>query len=176
MAEPGILASLTITAFLVIVLARALWHKLDRHLETVGFAQGYGLVPATWTGPIVRALSVAEGVIILSLFIPATRREGGAMAAALFAGYGLLMAAALLGGRRRIDCGCGGAPQIVSAFTLGRNAVLTALGLAVAILPATSAPPTGAFVAITGALVLAAIHGVIEKLASHLPYSRREEG
>lgn len=172
MTGPGSLASVTITAFLVILLARAAWHKIDRHLETVGFAQGYGLVPDAWAAPVVRGLTVAEGAAILALLVPATRPLGGLAAAGLFAGYGLLMAAALLQGRRRIECGCGGPPQLVSGVTLGRNAVLAALGIAVAVLPVTTVPPLGALVAIAAALVLAAQYGVLEKLAAHLPHVR----
>lgn len=172
MAEPDTLASVTITAFLVIVLMRACWHKLDHFLETVGFAQGYGLVPDRWTAPIIRGLTLAEALAVLALIIPAMRPLGGFAAAALFAGYGLLMMAALMQGRRHIDCGCGGPPQIVSTLTLGRNAMLTALALAVAALPVTSVKPVEAAVAITAALILSAIYAVAEKLASHLPYIR----
>lgn len=171
-AGPGALASVTITAFLVILLARSVWHKIDGFLETVGFAQGYGLVPDPWAAPVVRGLTVAEGATILALLVPMTRPLGGLMAAGLFAGYGLLMAAALLRGRTHIECGCGGAPQIVSGLTLARNAVLAALGIAVAALPVTTVPPLGALIAIVAALVLAAQYGLAGKLGSHLPHIR----
>ena len=173
MAGPDALASVTLTTFLVIVLTRACWHKLERFLETVGFAQGYGLVPDAWAAPIVRALTLAEALAVLALALPASRPLGGLAAAALFALYGGLMATALRGGRRRIECGCGGAPQMVSAHTLLRNAVLTALALAVALLPVVPLRPAEAAVAIATALLLAAIHAVIEKLASHLPHIRQ---
>ncbi len=173
MAPLAAFASVTITSFLVIVLARAVWHKLERFLETVGFAQGYGLVPDAWAAPIVRALTLAEAVAILMLLIPAWRLIGAGLAAGLFAGYGAIMAAALVQGRDRIDCGCGGLPQIVSGFTLGRNAVLTALALAVAVLPAAALPRPEAAFAIAGALVLVAIYAIAERLASHLPYIRQ---
>jgi hypothetical protein len=176
MTDPGSLASVTLTAFLVIVLARACWHKLDRFLETVGFAQGYGLVPESWAAAIVRALALAEAATILLLLVPASRPLGGLAAGGLFAGYGVVMAAAFLQGRRRIECGCGGPPQIVSAFTLARNAGLAALGLAVAALPVTTVPPMGAVIALAAALVLAAQYGLVEKLASHLAYIRAGEG
>lgn len=172
MAGTGALASATITTFLVIVLARACWHKVDRFLETVGFAQGYGLVPDGWTAPIVRGLGLAEGLAVLGLAVPATRPLAGLAAAVLFAGYGLLMATALMRGRGRIDCGCGGPPQIVSAFTLGRNAVLALLALSVAALPVVALGPLEAAVAITAALMLAGVYAVAEKLASHLPNIR----
>lgn len=176
MTGPAALASVTITAFLVIVLARAAWHKIDRYLETVGFAQGYGLVPEAAAAPVVRALTLAEIAAILLLLVPATRPFGGLVGAGLFAGYGLLMAAALRQGRTRIECGCGGPPQLVSGFTLARNAGLAALGLAVALLPVAPVPPMGALLAIVAALVLAAQYGILEKLASHLPNIRIGEG
>lgn len=167
------LLSVTITSFLAILLARSIWHKLDRHLETVGFAQGYGLVPDAWAAPAVRALTLAEGAALLALLWPGLRPLGGAIAAALFAGYGLMMALALWQGRSRIECGCGGTPQIVSAYTLSRNAVLTALALAVAALPALPVTPAEAAAAIAAALVLSAILATIEMLASHLPHIRQ---
>lgn len=174
--DPAALASLTLTALLVIVLARACWHKLDRFLETVGFAQGYGLVPEAWTAPVVRALTAAEAAAIVALLVPATRPLGGIAAAGLFAGYGVLMALALRRGRSEIDCGCGGPPQVVSGLTLGRNAGLAAAGLAVAALPVASVPPLGAAIALVAALVLAAQYGVAGKLASHLANIRAGEG
>ena len=169
------LASVTITSFLAIILARAAWHKADSFLETVGFAQGYGLVPDGWAGPIVRTLTAIEALTVLALLLPWFRSLGALSAATLFASYGGLMAMALWQGRRQIDCGCGGAPQIVSAFTLSRNAVLTMLALTVAVLPADRVSPGGAAVAIAAALVLSAIYATIEKLASHLPHIRQGE-
>ncbi|MFV0384285.1 MauE/DoxX family redox-associated membrane protein [Paracoccus sp. (in: a-proteobacteria)] len=167
------LLAVTITSFLAIILARAAWHKADRFLETVGFAQGYGLVPDHWAAPIIRALTVIETLAVLALLAPPLRPLGSAMAAALFAGYGLLMAVALLNGRDRIDCGCGGAPQIVSRFTLLRNVVLTALALCLLVLPAATVPALDAACAILAALVLTAIYAVLEKLSSHLPNIRQ---
>lgn len=174
MADAASLASVTITAFLAIVLARAVWHKAGAFLETVGFAQGYGLVPDAWTAPAVRALIAAETATIAALLVPAARPLGGLAAAGLFAGYGLLMAAALANGRTRIECGCGGAPQVVSGLTLARNAVLAAFGLAVALLPVATVPPLAAAIAIATALVLAGQYAVAEKLGAHLPHIRGE--
>lgn len=166
------LLTVTITTFLVILLARTLWHKTDRFLETVGFAQGYGLIADRWTASAVRALAVAEGMTLLALLLPGLHRFGGAMAAALFAGYGLLMALALMKGRTRIECGCGGAPQIVSAYTLSRHAVLAALALALIFLPVQPLGYAEAAFAIAAAMVLSVIFATIETLASHLPHIR----
>ncbi|WP_424987499.1 MauE/DoxX family redox-associated membrane protein [Microbulbifer sp. S227A] len=169
------LASVTITTFLVIVIMRAAWHKLERFLETVGFAQGYGVVSEQWTAPIVRVLTAVEIGTVLALLLPGTRMPGAVVAGLLFTGYGLLMATALMRGRSEIDCGCGGAPQIVSGYTLLRNAILAALALIVAVLPAQAIGAVDAAAAIAAALVLAAIYAVVEKLASHLPNIRAGE-
>lgn len=169
------LASVTITGLLAIILARAAWHKVDRFLETVGFAQGYGLVSDDRAAPVVRALTAIEALTVAALLLPGLRLAGALSAATLFAGYGLLMALALRQGRRQIDCGCGGAPQIVSAFTLARNATLTGLALVLAGLPADRVSPAEAATAIAAALVLSAIYATIERLASHLPHIRQGE-
>lgn len=169
------LASVTITIFLVIVIMRAAWHKVERYLETVGFAQGYGLVPDHWAAPIVSGLTVIEVSTVLALLIPGVRMLGGVAAAILFTGYGLIMAIALMQGRSQIDCGCGGVPQIVSGYTLTRNAVLAGLAVIVAVLPAQAIGPVDAAAAIAAALVFAAIYAVVEKLASHLPNIRAGE-
>lgn len=169
------LVSIALTGFLVVVLARAVWHKIDRFLETVGFAQGYRLTPESWAAPIVRGLTVAEAAAVLALIAPGLQPLGGLLAAGLFAGYGALMAVALSRGQDRIDCGCGGPPQIVSAFTLARNAVLTSVALAVAFMPPVAAAPAEVAAAVAGGLVLTAVYATIEKLASHLPYIRRED-
>lgn len=168
------LGSVTTTTFLVLVLIRAAWHKADGFLETVGFAQDYGVVPHAWAAPIVRALALIEAGIVLALLLPESRALGGFVAAGLFAGYGALMARALLLGKGRIDCGCGGVPQLVSGFTLGRNAVLTFLALGVGAFPATVVRPLEAAFAIWAGLVLVALYVVVERLASHLPYIRQE--
>ncbi|WP_172329947.1 MauE/DoxX family redox-associated membrane protein [Mangrovicoccus sp. HB161399] len=166
-------ASAAVTGFTVLVLARAAWHKASAYHETVGFAQGYGLVPAAWTYPIVRALTAAEILAIALMFLPATRASGGLLAAGLFAGYGVLMGLALRNGRSEIDCGCGGAPQVVSGLTLGRNALLSGLALGIALIPAGPVGVPGALVSLAAGLTFFAVYGVAEKLASHLPNIRR---
>lgn len=172
MAELAQLAVAALTSFLVLVLARAAWHKWQAFHETVGFAQGYAVVPEEAVPAIIRGLTGLEALAIVALLLPVTSSLGGLLAAALFAGYGALMATALHRGQTEIDCGCGGAPQIVSALTVGRNVVLTAMALCVAMVPVTQIGVAGSVVAITAGVTLFAILGVAEKLASHLPNIR----
>lgn len=150
------LAGQAATAFVVLILFRAFWHKITAYLEVVGFAQDYELVPERWTYGLVRALTVLEGIAILALAFPATRLAGAVLAAGLFAGYGVIMALALKQGKTQIECGCGGTPQVVSPVTLARNAVLVVLALGAGLAP-NLAPdaPVGMWAA--GAAILVAL-------------------
>lgn len=146
------LAGQAATAFVVLILFRAFWHKTTSYLEVVGFAQDYELVPERWTYGLVRALTVLEGIAILTLALPMTRLFGAVLAAGLFAGYFVLMALALKQGKTQIECGCGGTPQVVSVVTLLRNAVLVALALGAGLAPDA---PVGVWAA--GAAILVAL-------------------
>ncbi|AJE48052.1 MauE/DoxX family redox-associated membrane protein [Celeribacter indicus] len=173
MAGLGQLAAATLTTFLVLVIARAAFHKWTAFHETVGFAQGYAIAPRHMVPAIVRGLAGLEVLAVAALIVPLTRPAGGLLAAGLFAGYGGLMALALLRGRTEIDCGCGGVPQVVSPLTLARNALLTLAALIVAAIPVGALGAAGAAIALTAGLTLTAIYGVAEKLASHLPHIRQ---
>ncbi len=166
------LAGLALAAFLALILARASWHKLADHYRAVGAALDYEAVPESWVPHLVRGLAVTEAAAALALVAPLTRPAGALAAAALFAGYALLMARALGQGRTEIDCGCGGAPQPISPVMLVRNGVLAALALATALLPAEPVGFPGMLIAVAAALTLLASYGLAEKLASHLPHVR----
>ncbi len=73
------------------------------------------------------ALIVAEVAVVLSLLVPGFSALGGVLAAALLLLYAAAMAAAMRAGRPHVECGCGGAPQPLSATLIGRNAVLAAI-------------------------------------------------
>ena len=61
-------------------------------------------------------------------------------------------------------------------FLIGlAGAVLAGLALAVAALPTVALSRAEVAVAIAGALVLAAIFAIVERLASHLPHIRQGE-
>lgn len=168
MMDVGALASGTLTCLLAVLLLRAVWHKAGAFPETTGYLAGYGIVPSGREVAATRAVIVAEAVVLVALVLPATRVAGALGAAALLAGYAGAMAFALGRGRRRIDCGCGGAPQVVSAATVARNLVLAALALAVAILPAggTGGAP-GAALAVAGGLTLWCVYAVVDRLIAN---------
>lgn len=161
------------TALVVVILLQAFWHKTTAFWEVVGFARDYDLIPESWTAPAVRGLAGAEAVAILLLLLPVTRPFGGLVAGVLFAGYGLAMFAALRAGKTSIQCGCGGPPQIISAVTLGRNAVLTLIAFGVAIVPSGQVVPVQAGAAVLVALTLWFAIIVLETLDANRGQMRR---
>jgi hypothetical protein len=123
---------LVIRAGGALLLASAARHKLrDREGFRAALA-GYGLLPG-WSAPFAAGVFVA-GELAIGLALLATPRAGIA-AAALLALYALAVGVNLARGRRHIDCGCGGAPQTLSAWLVARNVVLAA-GFAACALPA----------------------------------------
>ena len=94
------------------------------------------------------------------------------LAAALLLTYAVAMAWHLAHGRV-LDCGCGGAPLPLSGWLVGRNAVLAALALLVA-LPAQARPldladwAVAAGTMLLGALLMAAFGQVLRQALPRL--------
>ncbi|PZQ49912.1 MAG: hypothetical protein DI556_10695 [Rhodovulum sulfidophilum] len=162
----------TLTVFLAALLLRAAWHKSQAFLETTGFVADYGVAPPGREALATRAVIAAEALLLVALILPATRALGAAGTAVLLLGYAWAMAGALRRGQRRIDCGCGGAPQFVSALTIARNLVLAALALALAFLPAGGAGVAGAALAVAGGLTLWCLYAIIERLLANAGHIR----
>lgn len=167
------LAGGAVATLLAAVFLRAAWHKAAAFLETVGIVRDYRLIPDGWVGPAVRALTVAEALVVVALVVPATRPLGALGAAALLAGYGLAMALVLQSGRWAVDCGCGGAPQPITPALLVRNGILAALAVALALLPPVTMGPAGAAVSLAGGLTLWALLGLGETIHANTRYLRR---
>jgi hypothetical protein len=162
----------TLTVFLAALLLRAAWHKTQAFLETTGFVADYGVVPAGREALATRLVIGAEALLLLALILPATRSLGAAGTAALMLGYAGAMASALRRGQRRIDCGCGGAPQYVSALTIARNIGLAGLALVLAVLPAGGAGIAGATLSIAGGLTLWCLYAIIERILANAGHIR----
>lgn len=162
-----------LTVFLAALFLHAAWHKAQAFWETTGFVADYGLLAPGHVVQATRALIAAEGLCVLALALPASRSLGALIAAALLGLYALAMALALRAGRRRLDCGCGGAPQPVSGLLVGRNLVLAALALGLAYLPA---QPMGgwraALVTIGLGLTLAALYAAADRILANSGHMR----
>ena len=123
------LLSATLTAFLTLLFARAAWHKLADFTAFTGFVADYELVPEHLVRPVSVAVVAAEVAAVLAQLLPGGQPYGLGVAVALLAVYGAAIAVNLHRGKDRIECGCGGTAQPLSASLVARNAVLAGLGL-----------------------------------------------
>lgn len=119
--------------FLVLIMARALFHKL-RDPAFVGTLADYRILPEILVQPFVWILAMAETLAVICLISPGTRYYGAVISAGLLVLYGGAIAINLLRGRFEIDCGCGGDGDIISWALVARNAVLAMLAVAVSVL------------------------------------------
>lgn len=146
-----------IQAFMTLLFATALLHKLADVRQFVGVLRDYRLVPQAIVKPAAYMVLLAEGGVVLLLIMRPI--EGGMLATSLLAAYALGMGVNILRGRTYIDCGCHWQLQRQiqkqmqkrGAHTLSLNLILRNIGLAVLALILyatplylTMTPPTGA--------------------------------
>jgi len=120
------LITLVISMSLALLFFMAARHKMSapRHFE--GQLAAYEILPAALVPPVARVLPWVEMAVVFLILVPATRPFAAFLATVLLTTYALAMATNLLRGRKDIDCGCGGQPQVLSFWLLLRNAVLVA--------------------------------------------------
>ncbi len=127
MNEVSSLLSATAAVFTALIFARAAWHKLADFTEFTGFVADYRLLPDAQVKTASAALVAVEVAIPMLLLIPATQASGAVLAMLLFGLYALAMGINIARGRTSVECGCGGAPTLLSPVLLIRNAVLAGL-------------------------------------------------
>lgn len=179
-AEPAAFAALAsagIAAFAAVLFARAALHKAWDFTEFTGFVQDYRLVP-DGAVPLVGALLLAaEAAVVLALMAPGLRSPALIAAAALLAGYGLAMGINIARGRRHVECGCGGAVQVLGPALLLRNGVLAGLMLLGAALPGQPLSVAETLAALAAGLIVFAGYVMADQLLSNAAYLvRREQG
>lgn len=120
------LLTLVISMSLALLFFMAARHKMaaPRHFE--GQLAAYDILPDVLVRPAARTLPWVEMAVVFLILVPMTRAFAAYLASLLLTTYALAMAVNLLRGRQDIDCGCGGQPQVLSAWLLARNAVLVA--------------------------------------------------
>lgn len=111
------------------MILKAALHKAFDFLEFQGFVADYKLLPEKLIKPFSATLIGLELGAVVMMLISATRTAGLLLACALFALYAIAMGINLLRGRTRIECGCGGTPQLLSPALIWRNAILMGAAL-----------------------------------------------
>ncbi len=156
---------------LVCVFLRGAAHKFFDFTWFSHILAEYRILPGTIAVPSAVLLTALEVAVAFGLVVPQTRPVAAFAAAVLLLIYAAAMAANLLRGRTRIDCGCGGAGQGISWFLVARNVALTGLAL----IAAQNAAPIdfGAFGWLVAGAGIASFWLLIiglEKLAANLSY------
>jgi hypothetical protein len=130
--DATLLAPATATVFIALLFARAAIHKVFDFTAFTGFVADYRLVPEAMVRPLSLLIAAAEVAVVLALVVPGGQAAGALLAAGLLLAYAGGIAVNLRRGRKRIECGCGGAPQPLGWPMVGRNLVLAAIAGAAA--------------------------------------------
>lgn len=121
------LTSATATAFTCLVFASAAWHKLSDFSTFTGFVADYQVTPEAAVAGVSRAVVAAEVAVPLTLLALPTRHAGALLAMAMLLGYAAAIALNILRDRRHINCGCGGAEQLLDWSLVLRNIALAGI-------------------------------------------------
>lgn len=159
------MAAQAATVFLILLFVRAAWHKIGDYGRFAGFLADYRLLPAALVDSAARALIAAELGCVALLAWPASGSAGALAAAGLLLLYAVAIAVSLARGQRRIDCGCGGAPQHLSWALVARNLALAALAV-----PAAAGGPLDLYagaVAVLAGLLLWGAYLLVEQVIAN---------
>jgi hypothetical protein len=165
------LLAIQLAAFQALLLAASGIHKLIWHDRTRIVVHDFAGVPRRFASGTVFAVAAAELLASASLWMPAYRTAGAALAVTIWGGYLALLLRAMARGHRDVDCGCsfGTAHRPLGVFEVARNAALMMLALAVA---AVSATGSGGSIAASQALAgcaLLALYGALDQVMSLKP-------
>ena len=129
--EPRLLAMAAAAAavLLIVLFLRTAFHKASDLVRFQGYVDDYRLLPEALVEPAAKGLVATEALAVVLLVVPGTVAVGAALAAGLLLFYAAVMALSLKRGRRRIECGCGGPAQTLSAALVLRNLLLAGLAL-----------------------------------------------
>jgi hypothetical protein len=158
------LFNLTFLIFTALLFLRAAWHKLADFTEFQGFLADYQLLPERLVLPVAAGLVLLETAAVALMLMPVTRNAGLLLTAALLLLYAMAIGINLQRGRRQVECGCGGAPQLLSGSLLIRNGVLTLMALSPVLGNMPASYTTRELVAtIAAALTLWALYALFEQ-------------
>lgn len=125
----------TLRVFLALLFATAAVSKLRHVEEFYGVVRNFRLVPDAASRVIALALPVVELAVAVGLMVSAIAAPAAMTAAVLLIVFAFALAINVARGRTAIDCGCFrlGLKQQVSWLLVGRNIVLTAMAMIVAL-------------------------------------------
>jgi Methylamine utilisation protein MauE len=161
------LTAATAAAYTCLLFAHATWHKLSDFRSFAGFVAAYEIVPE-WTVPAVsRMIVTAELFVTLLLIAPGRRGFGACLAIATLLGYAAAMTANIARGRNRVECGCGGAPQLLRWPLVVRNIALTGVAGLVLLSDSSGLSMSAVAIAIAGGFTLWTVFVLVEQILTN---------
>jgi hypothetical protein len=165
------LLSVQLAAFEALLLLASGLHKLIRQDRARTVIHEFAGVPRYLAPFTLAAVVATELLASVLLWIPSCRAAGAVLAAAIWAGYLLLILRAIADGRRDVDCGCsfGAAHSPLGVFHLVRNLALTSFAILVAVVSVSSgAGPITASQILVGVALLA-LYGALDQVMGLQP-------
>lgn len=162
----------TLALFLALVLGSAAVHKLVARERLVLATERLLRIAPPVARVAMFGAAAVEAAATIALLLAPVRIPGAAIAALLWSGYAVTLAAARLRGESGIDCGCSFAVHRkgIDGFAIARNVVLLGLALFVGLIPASNTLPGAE--AVFAALALFSLLLAAGELAA-LPSLRR---
>ncbi len=163
MIDPLILLITSLSLALLFFMAAR--HKMSSQRHFQAQLAAYELLPESMLPLVSRLLPIVEMAVVFLLLVPFSRSFAAFTAVLLLSTYTLAMAFNLIRGRTHIDCGCGGQPQVLSAWLLLRNVVLVAAAALLLVPAGDRAMAWGdTFLLVLLTTVLAMIYLLVEQL------------
>ncbi len=155
-----------LAAFQAVLLLASGAHKLISRGRTRDVLREFAGVPRALAPYAHWLVSLGEIVAGALLWLPEFRAAGGLLAALIWSGYLLLISAAIVRGRRDVDCGCsfGGAHAPLGAYQVARNLCLIAAAAAVAAVPAAGVTAPATAQQVLAACALLALYAALDQV------------
>lgn len=119
----------TVTAFLVLLFLRALFHKASDLVRFTGFLGNYHVLPQGGLTVGAYGLMASEALIIVLLLIPQFNQFGATLAIGILLLYAAVIGLNVAKGNFQIECGCGGPAMRLSYGLVVRNLLIAIMAL-----------------------------------------------
>lgn len=167
------LVSGTAVVFMTLLFARAVIHKLWDFTAFAGYVADYRLLPASAASALAALLAGLELATVVALIVPGGQVLGTGFAVFLLLAYASGMVINLSRGRDRIECGCGGAVQVISRTLVLRNLALAALASAGFLDTPYDLPALPAAVTVFAGCSLWIVYVLVDQTIANAAYLRR---
>jgi len=171
MLETAQVLAAQLAVFQALLLAASAFHKAAAWSRSLAVMRQFGGVPESLTSTALGTVIASELLAATLLLMPSYRAVGAVLAAVLWTVYLGLILRAILRNRRDLECGCSFGPSSrpLGAFQLARNAVLSAMAVAIAGVSAVAGGMPVEVSQVLGGVALLALYGALDQVMALQP-------